>query len=101
MLAVVTVFIVDLSGFTETWKTALGRWLGVTVGRVKPLDCSLCMTWWACVVYLLCSGHMSMGYLAVAALLSLSTTFLGELMVCLRELLRGLVRILWTLNDKL
>ena len=101
MLAAVVVFIVDLSGFTGTWKGWLGRWLKVSVGSCKPFDCSLCMTWWTCLVYLLCNGSFSLAGVALAGLAALLTPFIGELLTCLRELLRSLVRLLWTFNDKI
>ena len=70
LLAAIVVFVVDYSGFTQSWKNLLGRWLCVKVGAVKPFDCSLCMTWWACVIYLLCTGAVSFRTIAFAALLA-------------------------------
>ena len=36
LLAAIIVFVVDLSGFTQTWKKWLGKWLGVQIGDVPP-----------------------------------------------------------------
>ena len=41
LLAAIIVFIVDLSGFTQSWKKWLGKWLGVQIGDVPPFDCRL------------------------------------------------------------
>ena len=35
LTAWLVVFVVDLSGFTQTWKAALGRWLHVEPGNLR------------------------------------------------------------------
>ena len=69
-LALVTDWIVDLSGWTATWKGWLGRWLGVQVGSVRPFDCGLCASWWVGIIYLLCTHNISIPYIAFSALLA-------------------------------
>lgn len=60
-IAAVCVFIVDVSGFTDSWRGALARWLGVKELRpLPPFDCSLCATWWSCLLWALCSGRFSL-----------------------------------------
>lgn len=78
LLSAVVVFIVDISGFTDSWKAALGRWLCVKVGRVRPFDCSLCCTWWACIVLLLCRGDLTLGNVAFAAVLAASSKIMAQ-----------------------
>lgn len=77
LVAAIVVFIVDLSGFTDSWRGALQRWLKVkALGPVKPFDCSLCMTWWTTLAYALITGNLSLPVVAYcAALSSLSNTF--------------------------
>lgn len=86
LIAMVVVFIVDLSTFTTSWKTALGRWLHIQVGSVKPFDCSLCMTWWVCIIYALCAGAFSIPVLAYIALLAFMAYPFSQAMILLREL---------------
>lgn len=100
LLAMVVVFIVDLSGFTQTWKGWLGRWLGVQVGRVRPLDCSLCMVWWTLFIYLL-FDNMSLGHLAWAAILAFCADLMAEAMRVVKELAKMALRLLWSLTDKI
>ena len=69
-LSAVVAYITEVSGIIDNLKYALGRWLGVTVSRLKPLDCSLCMTWWCCLIYIICIGECSVINIAVVALLS-------------------------------
>lgn len=101
LLAAVTVFIVDLSGFTSTWKGWLGKWLGVQIGNVPPFDCSLCMTFWVGVAYMLFARCFSIPLLAYVSALAFGSTLIGEIMTAFRELLAALVRLIWKLIDKL
>ena len=72
ILAVVVVFIVDCSGFTDAWRGALQRALRLRELRpLKPFDCSLCMAWWTTLLYPLAVGQFSLLTLATAAALSL------------------------------
>lgn len=79
LICAVTVFVVDISGWTESWKAALGRWLHIRVGRVRPFDCSLCMTWWLCLLYLLCAGGISFPSVAFSALLAALSRVVAQL----------------------
>ena len=46
LLAAITTYIVDLSGFTQSWRSALARRLRAKeLKPMKPLDCGQCMTW--------------------------------------------------------
>ena len=77
LLAVVVVYVVDLSGFTDSWRSGLARALGVKALKpIKPFDCSLCMTWWTCLIYAICTGYFTLPVIAYCALMSLlSNTF--------------------------
>lgn len=73
LITAVVVFIVDLSGFTTSWKAALGRLLHRDIGQVRPFDCSLCMGWWCGLAYACCTGSLSVCVVAYIALLSYMT----------------------------
>lgn len=86
LVALVTIYIVDISGFTESWRTALARWLKIPVLRpLKPFDCGTCMTWWVCLIYPICTGDLSLGTIAFAALLSHLSNPIGEGLIFIRE----------------
>ena len=101
LLAAIIVFVVDLSGFTQTWKSWLGKWLGVQVGAVPPFDCSLCLTFWAGLIYLLATDNFTIPALAFLCMVAYCTTLIAEVLTALRELVSALVRYLWKLIDKL
>ena len=86
LVALVTIYIVDISGFTESWRDALARMLHVSRLRsLKPFDCGKCMTWWVCLIYPICTGDISLGTIAFAALLSHLSNPIGEVLIFIRE----------------
>lgn len=80
LLAVVVVFIVDISGIADTFKDVLGKMLNITIRRLRPFDCSLCMVWWSLLVYALCIGELNIYTLAYIALLSALAMRIADLM---------------------
>lgn len=101
LLVAIIVFIVDLSGFTQTWKKWLGKWLGVQIGSVPPFDCSLCLSFWTGLIYLVATHHFTIALLAYVTLVAFCTTLIAEVLTALRELVSALVRYLWKLIDNL
>lgn len=58
-LAFIVVYIVDETGIVDSFKAFLKRWLDTKSDiSLKPLDCSLCMTHWVCLVYVLIFGNL-------------------------------------------
>ncbi len=90
LLAVVVVFIVDISGIVDTIKGALSRWLHVKVGRIRPFDCSLCMVWWCGLVYLVIAHRFTLGPVAFVAMLAACSVQIGAFIQLLRALLQWL-----------
>lgn len=91
LITAVVVFVVDLSGFTVSWKRALGRLLARDIGTVKPFDCSLCMSWWCCLAYACCTGSLSVCVVAYIALLSYMTRPLQLLLQAIWEITMKLI----------
>ena len=86
LVALVTIYIVDISGFTESWRAWCANRLHIS--KMKPLppfDCGKCMTWWVCLIYALCVGQISVGTIAFAALLSHLSNPIGEGLIFIRE----------------
>lgn len=74
-IQVIVVALVDCSGFMDWAKGKLARWLGIR-GEIslKPFDCSLCMTHWTGLVWLIASGNISLTAYMVLLGLALSAT---------------------------
>ena len=97
LIAAIAIYIVDLSGFTEFWRSALTRWLKCKeLKPLKPFDCSLCMTWWVCIIYAICTGSMSLPVLAYIALLSFLSLPIGQVLLFIREGLLSIINKMMT-----
>ena len=88
LVAAITIYIVDLSGFTESWRGMVARWLNLSESALRPLppfDCGQCMTWWVCIIYSLCTDSFSLVILAHIALLSFLSIPIGQFFIFIRE----------------
>ena len=88
LVAAITIYVVDLSGFTESWRSALARWLHISESALRPLppfDCGKCATWWICIIYALCTGTFNLCILGFIALLSFLSIPLGQFFIFVRE----------------
>lgn len=92
LVALVTIYIVDISGFTQSWRAGLAHLLHARdLKPLPPFDCSLCMTWWVCIIFLLVSGRCSLPLVAFSALLSHLSVPIGQLLILVREAFTRLI----------
>jgi hypothetical protein len=90
IVAAIVVYIVDVSGFTDSWKAALAALIkrpAWALKPIKPFDCGLCMTWWCCLIWALIKGQLTLLTAAEAALLSSLSIPIGQILVFIREAL--------------
>lgn len=94
LLAVVVTYIVDLSGFTARWRRLLARRLGfrddTELRALPPFDCGKCATWWACLIYTIAAGQVSLLTLAACALLSMLSDVISSALLFIHEALAWL-----------
>ena len=81
-LQIVVVFLIDLSGAVDSFKDALGRWLKVKVGRLKPIDCSLCMYHWTALGVMYWTGRLTLESYTAVCLLAFTTTITRDALIC-------------------
>lgn len=92
LAALVTIYVVDISGFTDSWRGLVAELLGVKALKpLPPFDCGKCMAWWVCIIASLVSGHFTWGTIAFSALMSLLSVPLGQAMIFIREGLNLLI----------
>ena len=92
LVALVTIYIVDISGFTESWRSALAGMLHISALKpLPPFDCGKCMTWWVCLIYALCVGHLNLVTIAFSALLSHLSIPIGQVLIFIREWITWLI----------
>lgn len=85
LVALVTIYIVDLSGFTETLLKVISAYKGRKITELKPFSCSLCMVWWVCLIYAVIVGNLTIPVVALIALLSFLSVPLGQLLILIRD----------------
>lgn len=78
LIAWICVFIIDCSGIVEEMEMRMKKICPLyRIG--KPFSCSLCMTWWISLAYLLAVGHFTLPYVAITAFWAILTGELGAL----------------------
>ncbi len=105
LLAAIVVFVVDLSGFTESWRRPLSDWMhrktGYTIKHIPPFDCSLCLTFWVGLIWLAVRGAFTLPNVAFVCLASYLTIPIGTTLTALRELLLAIVNWIITKIEKI
>ena len=95
LLWAVVVFIVDLSGWTQTWLGWLSRFTTrhgyPAVKELRPFSCSLCMVWWTGLAWAWLQGQFSLPVVAYIAGLSFLSITLRELFIFIRETLTNAI----------
>ena len=84
-ILIISVIVIDISGFVHSIKAAIGKYLGISPNsfRIKPFDCSFCMTFWVSMIYLLVVGRFTLLNIAIVLLLCCLTTPLKNLIMSL------------------
>ena len=101
LITLIVVFIVDLSGIIDTLKYWIWKKF-VKYGdyhnlQLKPLDCSLCMTWWINLIYIIAIGKFTIPYLAFISLCSLLSSKIADIEQYIEDLLTYIINKLYKL----
>jgi hypothetical protein len=90
------VFLIDQSGFINEFKSWLKKLL--TNGKMKdsnyslkPFDCSLCMTFWVSLIYLLIINELTIESFALVCLSAWLTTFTNDIYIVVKEMWTKLI----------
>lgn len=102
-MTIVIVFIIDLSGFINELKQALSKWLtkGKMISnsyRIKPFDCSLCMTFWSGMIYLLAVHSFNLPMILLVCILAFLTPVISDILFLIKDMLTKLIN---TISNKL
>ena len=86
-ILIISVIVIDISGFVHSIKVAIGKYLKISPNsfRIKPFDCSFCMTFWVSMIYLLVVGRFTLVNIAIVLLLCCLTTPLKNLVMSVRD----------------
>ena len=91
LIAACWVFVLDVSGFWDSFSAMVKGWLTKGVVRtpfpLRPFSCSLCMTFWTGLVYLAATGHFTLYGIAGVCLAAYLTPMIADALVVLRDLM--------------
>lgn len=104
LIAVIVVFIIDISGVVNSIKSGL-KWV-MTKGklnssdyRLKPFDCSLCMNFWTSLIYLLIIGKFTLPYIACVCVICCFLSFLKNAILLVGEILLSMTEKIYKFID--
>jgi len=101
LICLILVFIVDISGFVDTVKRWIWRWVfdGKKEYRdfdFRPWECSMCMSTWVGIIYILITGF-SWGMLAYVMMLAFLTPVFKDALIFVKDLLIEIINELYYL----
>lgn len=96
IITVIIVFIIDLSGALDSFKHSIWKMLFKVIPykedwRLKPFDCSLCMTWWIGLIYILITSQFSILMVGYIALLAFMTPIIKDILILSKDILTKLI----------
>jgi hypothetical protein len=95
LIGIIITFVLDTSGFYGEFTSIISGWM--TNGQIKkpimikPFCCSLCMTFWIGLVYIIISGGFSILNLAYLCLVAYMTPIYNDLMILLRDTITKII----------
>lgn len=96
-ITLIVVFITDISGVIDHIKSALSKWLKCRVPSLKPFDCSLCMTWWVCLLYVLIAEPITFSNVTLCALCAIFADKVGDTISLVRDIITKTINKLYQL----
>lgn len=100
LIAVICVFIVDISGAIDSLKSGV-KWM-LTHGKMnnsnyilKPFDCSLCCVWWSGLIYLLVTSNFTLMYVAIVCLLSAFAGLIKSGILLVEDIVTKIIQLIY------
>lgn len=92
-ICLIAVLIIDISGALYSIRCGIGRWLNSSPEniRMKPFDCSKCMTVWLGLGYALFTGNLTMSVTLYTLMLAVMTPNIVTLINITIEAVRSLL----------
>lgn len=91
LIAIFWVFITDLSGIIGSIQYGLSKWVGKTLFIPKPFNCSLCMTFWTGLAYLIIYGYLNLIGLAALSLVSVMTPQVKDIIIMMKDIVTSII----------
>lgn len=67
------------SGFPYEFEEIVSKRLKIGKFKLpKPFGCPLCLTWWTCLIYIICTGNLTLFNVLACLLFALSTPVINS-----------------------
>jgi hypothetical protein len=95
LISLILVWIIDLTDIIDSMESGLSKWLKGRARIPKPFSCSLCMTFWCGIIYLLCTNEFTIPTMALVCLLSFLTPIMKNLLELVRDSINNLLDLIY------
>lgn len=100
LITAIIVFIIDLSGFTQSVQHLLKKWLKTNKDIViKPFMCSLCMTFWTGIIYAIIMNSFTIPILAFISLLAFMTPVIRDILKLIQDFIIAVINAIYNMFD--
>ena len=97
MIQIISVLVIDISGFCDEIKIMLSKLL--TKGKIatsnyniKPFFCSTCMTWWCGLIYLIIAQKVSLFMIAFTLFVACMSPITKDLYYMIYDIIEKIIR---------
>ena len=100
LLSLIIIFIIETSGFGNSVKYGIWKWFlfpkyPISSIPDRPFFCTLCMTWWVGLIYLLIINQLTLPHIVILAVISYLTDVMDSLLRLLKDLLVKVIDLLY------
>lgn len=101
LITVSCVFIIDLTDFVDSVKIGIWKWVWKDKReyrdfRIKPFDCSLCMSFWCGLIYLIASGDITLPLIVLQLFFSYMTPIIKDCLQMVKDICIRILDMLYT-----
>ena len=100
LIALISTFIVDISGAIDSLKSGI-KWI-LTKGkmassdyRLKPIDCSLCTTFWISLFYLFVISAFELKYIALVCIFCTFCTVIKSAILLVGDIITKIIQLIY------
>lgn len=100
LIAVIVVIVIDITDFIDNIKKLISSIL--TKGKItnsdyqlKPIDCSLCMTFWIGLIYLIIYNQLTLLNVSILLLIAVSTPIINDVIRLLQDIITKIINIIY------
>lgn len=100
LIAVISVFIIDYSGFVGEIEQFISGFMTRAQGRrvvfriPKPFSCSLCTVFWVGVLYIIITGNLNLINTAIVCAIAGLTSVIFDMMTLIRDILIKIIAVI-------